>query len=276
MLPRLFEIPLPWGGRLPVHGYGVMIVLGFLLACWVAGREGKRRGLPDVIYDLGLAMLLSGLLGGRILHYIENYQAEYAGKSFIEFFKIWKGGLVFYGGAMGGYLGGLIFCWCRRLPVAWLDAVALGVPIGMALGRVGCFLNGCCFGDPCDPGFALGVVFPIDSPAGQAQLAGGWIGPQAIQALPAHPTQLYQAAHDLLLAGLLYPYIRLGYCPAGGGIPVLFMLYAVGRFSLEWLRGDNPPTFTGLTLSQNLSLAAFCGFGCILVEAWRRSRRATG
>lgn len=274
MLPRLFEIPLPGGGRLPVHGYGVMIVLGFLLGTWIAGREGRRRGLPDFIYDLALTMLLSGLLGGRILYYLENFSAEYANRSFLEFFKIWKGGLVFYGGAIGGFLGGCAYIWVKRLPIECLDVVALGVPIGMAFGRLGCFLNGCCYGDPCDPQYLFAASFPLESPAGLAHQEAGWLDAQAAMALPVHPAQLYQAAHDFLLAALLYPYLRLGFCPRGAGIPALFTLYAVGRFVLETLRADNVRTFSGLTMSQNLALGTFVVFGSVLLALRRRSRSA--
>ncbi|MBI4600688.1 MAG: prolipoprotein diacylglyceryl transferase [Planctomycetes bacterium] len=267
MLPRLFEIPLPGGLKLPIHGYGVMIVLGFLLACHLSAREARRRHLPDFVYDLGLVMLLSGLLGGRLLYYVQHFEAEYADKSYLEFFKIWRGGLVFYGGAITGFVGGLVYCIKKGLPVSdCLDVTSPGVPVAMAFGRLGCFLNGCCYGDLCDPSYPFGVCFPTDSPAAELQRSQGLLDPAlASAALPIHPTQLYQAGHDLLLAALLFGLLRRGYFPRGGGIPLLFMLYGMGRFWLEILRGDNLPTFTGLTLSQNISLALLLVFGALFV-----------
>ncbi len=275
MRPVLFEIPLPWGSSLPLHGYGLMIVLGFLLSAWLMTRETRRRGLPDVMYDLGLAMLLSGLLGGRILYYVKNYQEQYSHESFLEFFKIWKGGLVFYGGAITGLLGGLLYCWRKKLPTLDLmDVAAMGAPIAMAFGRLGCFLNGCCYGMLCEPDFTLGVVFPPGSPASQEQRSLGLLHGTSSLPLAVHPTQLYQAAHDFLLGGLLFWYLRRSDAPRGAGMPILFSLYAVGRFALERLRGDNLSTFTGFTLSQNLSLALLPVFGGAFFALFQRARRA--
>ena len=121
MLPELFEIPgLGW----PIRSYGFMIVIGFLLSTWLASRECRRRGLPDVVYDLGVWMLITGLIGGRLFYYIEFYQTQFADRSFWALFKIWEGGLVFYGGAIGGSIGGLFFLLRKRLPIPdLLDAI---------------------------------------------------------------------------------------------------------------------------------------------------------
>jgi phosphatidylglycerol:prolipoprotein diacylglycerol transferase len=266
----LFEIPLPWGlDPFPVHGYGLMIVLGFFLGIWVVQREFRRRGLADIAYDLGLVMLLAGLLGGRINYYVQFYGESYAGKSFLEFFKIWEGGLVFYGGAVVGLLGGVLYLRWKRLPVAvYLDTMALGVPLAMAMGRLGCFLHGCCFGKRCDASFGLGVIFPPGSPVHSIQLQEGLIAP-GTPALPVHAVQLYQAAHDFLVFFLLLYYLRRPEAPRGSGMPLLFVLYAVGRFILEGMRGDNDPTFTGLTYSQNVSVALFIVFFVLFVFSFR-------
>jgi phosphatidylglycerol:prolipoprotein diacylglycerol transferase len=240
----------------------------------VASRESRRRRLPDFIYDLGIVMLLTGFVGGRIFYYVENYRDEYAGQSFLELFKIWKGGLVFYGGAISGLLGGWFYCWKKKLPVAdSLDVAALGAPIGMAFGRIGCFFNGCCFGTVCDPAFPLGVVFPHNTELQHYEWRAGWIDSPLSKPLPVHPAQLYQAAHDFLLFGLLFWYLRRPDAPRGTGIPLLFLLYGVGRFCLEGLRGDNARTFTGLTISQNLSLAMIVGFGLHLMVLLARARK---
>ena len=265
MKPVLIEIPLPGGLRIPLHAFGLMIVLGFLLACRVGDREARRRGLPDFMYDLGLVMLLAGIAGGRLLYVIQFYDEKFAGESFLEFFKIWKGGLVFYGGAIMGFLGGVVYCLRRKLPVAeCLDIAALVTPLAMAAGRLGCFLNGCCFGKVCSPDYPLGVVFPLESNARASQLARGLVGPESA-ALPVHPVQLYQAGHDFLMFALLLVFLRLPGTPKGAGMPLLFVLYGIGRFVLEGFRGDHDLTRTGLTLSQNLSIALFVAFGACLV-----------
>src|SRR4029453_8280869 len=121
--------------------------------------------------------------------------------------------------------------------------------------------------------FPLGVRFPKESPAAEAQRLMGVLPSGEGAALPVHPVQLYQAAHDFLLAALLLWILRRGYCPRGGGIPLLFTLYGVGRFFLEGLRADNLPTITGLTISQNLSLALTLGFGGAFLALFLRDKR---
>ncbi len=271
MRPVLFEIPLPFVDKsVPVHGYGLLIVLGFLLATWVAGRESRRRGLPDFAYDFGLAMLLCGLLGARVFYFIENYSEQFAGLSFgatvLEFFKVWKGGLVFYGGAIGGVAGGLTYLLVKRLPVfQCLDIAAIGTPIGMAFGRLGCFMNGCCYGKLCAADAPLALRFPQTSGVHQAQVDAGLIGLDD-PTLEVLPTQLLQAGHDFILFGLVFWYLRRPSTPLGAGMPLLFLLYAIGRFCLEGLRGDNPITTTQLTISQNVSLVlAPIAAACLVV-----------
>jgi len=164
-----------------------------------------------------------------------------------------------------GFLGGVVYCIRRKLPVAeCLDIAAIGTPLAMAMGRLGCFLNGCCFGKVCAPDFPLGVVFPLDSNARATQIARGLVGTES-PALPVHPVQLYQAGHDFLMFALVLAYLRMPGAPRGVGMPLLFVLYGVGRFAIEGLRGDNDVTDTGLTLSQNLSVALFLAFGALLV-----------
>jgi phosphatidylglycerol:prolipoprotein diacylglycerol transferase len=265
MQPVIFYL---W--KLPIHGYGLMIVLGFLLATYVAAREARRRGLPDFVYDLGMVMLLSGILGGRIFYYLQFYQEEYATESFWEFFKLWEGGLVFYGGAVGGFLGGLSYLYIKKLPILdCLDICALGAPIGMGIGRLGCYLNGCCFGRLCGPDSPLGVLFPQKSAVHRQQEEVGLIT-SGDPTLPVHPVQLYQAGHDLLLFAILWAYLHRASPPRGVAMPLLFVLYGIGRFFLEGLRADNALTGIGLTISQYISLALVAVFGAALVVTWRR------
>ena len=267
MRPVLIPISLPGGLQIPLHAFGIMIILGFLLACYVGDREARRRGLPDFMYDLGLVMLLAGIVGGRLLYFIQFYD-EFAKEDFplLELFKIWKGGLVFYGGAIVGFLGGLVYCLRRKLPVAeCMDIAALVTPLAMAAGRLGCFLNGCCYGKVCGPDYPLGVVFPRDSNVGTSQLTNGLVSRESAALLPVHPVQLYQAGHDFLMFALLLVYLRTPGAPKGAGMPLLFVLYGIGRFVLEGLRGDHALTGTGLTLSQNVSIALFVAFGALLV-----------
>nr|MCS5626462.1 prolipoprotein diacylglyceryl transferase [Planctomycetota bacterium] len=140
MRPVIFEL---FG--LPIHGYGLMIVLGYLLTVYMATRIVRKWELEDVFYDLSMVMLLSGILGGRTMFYILNYSAEFQDRSPFAFFKIWEGGLVLYGGVTGGCLGGLIYMSWKKLSVLdYMDVSGIVAPIGLAFGRLGCFMNGCC------------------------------------------------------------------------------------------------------------------------------------
>jgi len=263
----------------PIHGYGLMIVIGFILCTYLANQEARRRKLPDFVYDFGLVMLFAGIFGGRLFHYIENYSAEFSGRSVFAFFAIWEGGLVFYGGAVAGFLAGLVYLKRRGLPILdCLDATASFVPIGMAFGRLGCFMNGCCFGKICSPDGPFALVFPkvnkgeSYSPAFLSQLQSGLVVPSDPSPLPVYPVQLYEAAYDFLLCGVLYWFLR-GTSPRGSGYPLLFTLYGIGRFVLEFYRADNPDTWTGFTISQNLSLALVLVFLPLLIYYWLRNLR---
>lgn len=285
MFPELFDIPLI---DKPIRSYGFMIVVGFLLASWLASRECRRRGLPDSIYDIGVVMLLSGLFGGRLFYYLEFYDEQFAGKGILEFFKIWEGGLVFYGGGIGGALGAFLFILWKRLPVLDMgDVIAPFIPVAMGFGRLGCFLNGCCWGGVCSVDFPLGARYPrpeLEAGGGEAaatQLPGaldqhireGLVPPHAEHSLPTYPTQLYETGMDFLIAGLLFWYLR-GPSPRGGGTPLLFVLYAISRFHLEFLRADNDVFLRvfgfGMTISQCVSVVLFVLFLPLFITTWLR------
>jgi phosphatidylglycerol:prolipoprotein diacylglycerol transferase len=276
MRPEIFRIPF---FNLPIHGYGLMIVIGFLLTCFLANREARRRGLPEFVYDIGFVMLFTGILGGRLFYFIENYSTEFADRPWWAIFEIWKGGLVFYGGAIGGLLGGLGYLGWKRLPVGeCLDTLAPFMPIGMGFGRLGCFLNGCCFGKVCPADFPLSLIFPKENKPGfqsaafEEQLRRGLVLKDDPTALPVYPVQLYEVAYDFLLFALLYWFLR-GPSPRRVGFPLLFIFYGIGRFGLEFLRGDNPETLTGLTISQNISLGLIAVFGGLLIYFWKKDLR---
>jgi phosphatidylglycerol:prolipoprotein diacylglycerol transferase len=143
----------------PIHLYGVMLVIAFYCAYFVARRTAKREGIdPNRMADVLFIAALLGIIGARGL-YIIQYHTELEG--FWDYFKIWKGGLVFYGGLILATVGLMGFVLWKKLPVWKLaDAAAPAVMIGLAFGRIGCFLNGCCWGGVCDVQFPLGVHFP--------------------------------------------------------------------------------------------------------------------
>ena len=159
MLQVLFTIPNPFGaGGLAVPGFGVMLLLCFVLTAFVWGPvRAANIGLPkDKIADMGMWLFLAGIAGARVL-YMVQYRQQFAGMTWpelaIEFFSIWNGGIVFYGSIAGGVIGYVLF---RQLVLKKLgikdwqlgDVIAPLIALGLAVGRLGCYLNGCCWGQP--------------------------------------------------------------------------------------------------------------------------------
>jgi phosphatidylglycerol---prolipoprotein diacylglyceryl transferase len=252
MKPVLLRIP---GLNVPVYGFGLMVVIAFYAALSVAVWRSRRVKLdPAVVYDLAVWMLLGGLIGARLFYVVESWGGSV--RSLAQVFMIWEGGIVFYGGAVGGFGALFLYGAVRRFPLAaTLDAIAPSVALGSGLGRIGCFLNGCCYGDVCNIP-ALAVRFPKGSPPWLAERARGLIPADAATSLPLHPTQLYLALDGLILFLLLsafYPLRR-----RDGEVFVLWMVtYAVTRFLIERLRDDDPALGLGLTISQWISAGLF-------------------
>jgi phosphatidylglycerol:prolipoprotein diacylglycerol transferase len=268
----LVEVP---GTAIRLHSFGLMLCLAFLAAIALAAWRARREGLdPDSIYDLALWAVLGSLIGAR-LFYVVEYWGKGQVKNWLDIFKIWEGGIVFYGGLAGGTVACLAYAIVKRLPVLKLcDILAPSLALGLAIGRVGCFLNGCCYGDECALPWA--VTFPpgsapwwdqaIDSveDPGQATIPGltrddldrARRGELAAlpRSAPVHPTQLYSAVDGLILWAVLtayYPYRR-----RDGRVMALFLMaYPVTRSLIEYLRDDEPAACMGLTISQVVGVA---------------------
>src|SRR6185503_16807460 len=214
MFPDLFKIPYL---NFTLNSYGLLLAIAFITGLFVMSRLAKRDGLPqERMYDLGLWVLASSLIGSKLLMVItewEVYYREHPGQIFsLDFFR--SGG-VFYGGFIGALLASVIAIRVYKLP--WwrtADAFAPGIAIGQAIGRLGCFSAGCCWGKPTS--LPWGVHFTerghditgvptlvnhLPDPAQRefwAQKLGGLIAP-----LSLHPTQLYEAGATLLIFALL-------------------------------------------------------------------------
>lgn len=250
----LFTVP---GVGVKVFGYGLMLFLAFLASMNVAARCARRAGLnPDLIYDLSLFVFLGGLIGARVFYVIQYWGDRV--HSLADVFKIWEGGIVLYGSIIGGTLVFFAYRAVRPFPLMpALDSIAPALAVGIAIGRFGCFLNGCCFGDVCDLPWA--VSFPAPSAPFIAHRDSGLLDPSARWSLPIHPTQLYSVADGLILMGLL-----LAYAPVrrrdGEVMALLMVTYPVTRFFIEHLRGDESALATGMTISQNISIGLLvCG-----------------
>jgi phosphatidylglycerol:prolipoprotein diacylglycerol transferase len=174
MLQVLFRIPNPFGADgLPVYGFGMMLFLAFIGCTWLAGRRAQREGISkETIQDLAVWLFIGGLLGARITYLLN----EKPRPDLLTFFKklpqIWEGGIVFYGSVLGGlaaYLVAYFLIYRKRglNTFRLVDAIAPSICLGLCLGRMGCFLNGCCYGGVCtaDHAAVTPVTFPLSAPA---------------------------------------------------------------------------------------------------------------
>ena len=225
-------------GHIAVRWYGVFIVLGLMIGVWLAAREAKRKGLnPNHIYDALLWVLPAGLIGARLLHVIDNWSMHEANLLTI----IGGDGLAIYGGLIGGLLGVMAYARAHRLNlVQVLDAAAPAVPLGQAIGRVGCFINGCNYGYRTDG--TWGVV---------------WTSPNAMAPLnvPLQPAQLYELVWDLFVFWVVWQ-LRARVKGDGTLIAIYAALYSFGRFFISALRPDNL-YFAELRQAQVIALAVF-------------------
>ena len=264
----LFEIPVV---HVKVFGYGLMLFFAFLasmnLAAWLARRN---RVDPEIILDLALWVFLGGMLGARLL-----YVAQYWGDritSVWDIFRIWEGGIVLYGSIMGATVAFFTYWGLRRFPLRpTMDVIAPAIALGIAIGRLGCFLNGCCYGDRCELPWA--VSFPPASPPWWDQVRQGQL-PQAARFVSAvregtipdatpwsllvHPTQIYSAIGCTIIMLLLLAYYPLRRRD-GEVFALLMVAYPIHRFLIEWLRNDEGVFFAGMTISQNISILVLLG-----------------
>jgi phosphatidylglycerol:prolipoprotein diacylglycerol transferase len=256
--------------EIPLHTYGLLIATAFLVAMWLAGRAALRAGLDqDRVMDLCFWILVSAMAGSRILFIIVNWD-EYAAAP-LSVFAFWKGGLVFYGGFIGATVFSIYYMRKHNMEFfPYADALIPSVSIGHAIGRMGCFAAGCCWGGACDPHLAWAARFPVDSLAYQSQLQHGLIHAGSLFTLPIHPTQLYESLGELtifLVLTLMRPLKRFN----GEILALYLLLYAPLRATVEMLRGDEErgrlfnflgPVARGaiwnLSTSEAISVGIFC------------------
>jgi phosphatidylglycerol:prolipoprotein diacylglycerol transferase len=220
MFPTILKI-----GGIHIYSYGLMLFISFVVGIWLVERRAKKFGVePKIITDLALWILLSVVVGSR-LFYVAFHWNEFK-DDLIGIIAFWRGGLaglMFYGGFLGAIIAGLVFVKVRKLPVLkLLDAAAPAIVLGEGFTRIGCFLNGCCFGK--ETASFLGMRFPLHSPAGAS--CGG---------APVHPTQLYSSAAGFLLFGLALLLERRK-LKDGVLFAVMLILYSLFRFGIDFVR----------------------------------------
>lgn len=215
------------------------MALGFLVCIMLAIRRAKTLQIsPNHILDLSLYIVISGIVGARLLYILMNF--SYYFKHPIEIFLLQKGGLSYYGGFLLALIVGFLVARKRRLPLAKIaDLIALYLPLGHAISRIGCYLNGCCYGKPTE--MICAVQFPSYSLAAHHFGSNHFI----------HPVQLYSVLMNLFIFIILNLYKKQF---EGELIFDYMILYGIGRFILEIFRADTPVVFLGLSAFQFISL----------------------
>lgn len=219
MFPILLQI-----GPFTLHTYGLMVALGFLAALHVARLQFARFSLPvDQLDRIVLYLMIFGLLGARTLYFAVDDFVELRGNPF-SFLRVWEGGLVFYGGVITGLLTLIIYSWRSGLRFLSLtDAFAAPLLLGHAIGRLGCFAAGCCYGKPTDLPWGVSFRHPASLAPRFAAL---------------HPTQLYEFAGNLVLFLSALALSRRKIRP--GTLTAFYAVsYGAFRFLMELLRGDD-------------------------------------
>jgi phosphatidylglycerol:prolipoprotein diacylglycerol transferase len=293
MYPTIFNLPVI---HMPIYAYGLMMVAAFLACQWLSSRLAIRFGIdPEIFVNVTLFALVSGVIGSRLSHVLENTDVYFNPKNsawdnFVNIINIRSGGLTFYGGlilASPVVLGYLMY---RKVPARLaMDITAPCITLGLAIGRIGCFLNGCCYG--ADTTLPWGLSFPYYSNAYIDQFNHAVPGetlhhtippellaidrdtvrlrtPAEVQSSPhlkalaaaersnrVHPAQLYSTITSLLITALCLAYLTM---PHAGGRVFALMLITEGptRFLLEMLRVE-PPVFGRMSLSMVIGAVLF-------------------
>ncbi|HUK81613.1 MAG TPA: prolipoprotein diacylglyceryl transferase [Verrucomicrobiae bacterium] len=249
MHPILFRL-----GSFEVHTYGVLVATGFLLGILTAAARAKREGIaPALVSDLGVWLIIAGMAGGKLFHIIFFWH---------DFIQGWRDsgvaslreGFVFYGGFICAALAAVIYTRVKHLPLAKIaDAGAPSVALGHFFGRLGCFFEGCCYGKPCPLPWA--VKFPP---------------PHLLAGVPLHPTELYEAAGNLVIFAGLAAFYRHKH--ADGQVWWLYVLsYGVLRFIVEFYRGDYDVHYFGTFTIAHFLAAGMIAAALVGLKLCRRT-----
>lgn len=233
MFPVAFEV-----FEFPINFYGIFLALSFLAALYVSSALGKAAGLkPEAIGDVTLVALVTGLIGGRILFVIVEWD-QFAGN--LSSIVLRRDGFVFYGGLLLAIPSVILFIRYRKLPLmTTADVLAPALALAHSVGRLGCFAQGCCYGRPSP----YGVTFPPDAPASYH-----------FGQIPVHPTQIYESLLLLFIFGVLM-IVNKRKKFEGAVFLTYLVLYGVARFVVEIFRADDRGFYLGgLSIAQLISI----------------------
>lgn len=243
MHPIAFKI-----GQFAVHSYGIMMALAFVAGLWTATLRARREKIsPDFIVDVVTWLIVGSIIGARTV-YVTTYWNEFANQPWTEIFAVWHGGLVYYGGLIGGIVAGAIYISWKKMPL-WktADVLAPSIALGSFFGRAGCLLNGCCYGRPTNLPWAITFTNP---------LAHDFSGTPLNVRL--HPTEIYDGLLNLMLYAFLAWLFR--HKKFDGEIFATYLIcYAITRSIVECFRGDytNLHYHLGLSPAQWISVPMF-------------------
>lgn len=260
MRPILFHV-----GSWPIRSYGVALAVAFIAGILLGRRRARAAGLdPNIVIDLAFYVIIASIAGARATYAAVHW--DYFRDDLLGVFRLWDGGLAQYGGIAAGVVTGLLF-FARRKVSPWrgADLLAPSVALGVAIGRIGCFMNGCCFGKACALPWA--VTF-----------GPGSIASHELPGVAVHPTQLYESLAALGVFAVLLAVERRK--PFDGFLLwLLLILLAVSRFLIDPLRHYEQVSMigaTGLTTNQAIGIALVAVAVAALVVTARRRRARSG
>src|SRR5215467_2033521 len=258
MLPELFKIPFL---NIPLHTYGLLLAIGFIVALWFTARTAERDGLPrNKIYDLGLYILASALIGAKVLMIFTEPEDFGSLKQIFSLDFLGSGG-VFFGGFLIALVVSVILMRVWKLP--WrktADAFAPGIALGHAIGRLGCFSAGCCWGKPTSSW--IGLKFTEKA----HELTGVPIDSALV------PTQLIEAGANLVILRILL-WLRKRRAFPGEIIFAYVILYSAARFTVEFWRVDPRGWVGSLSTSQFIAVIMFPLAVLLMLYYWRNEKK---
>ena len=261
-------------GSISITWYGFTMAGGFLTCMFIwaklAPYDGREK---EVSSTIAFWVMFCGILGARLAYVIADW-GHYAGHP-QEIFQVWEGGVIYYGGFIGASLSIIVLSIINRDKgkLSFYDLAITPIPLGHALGRFGCYMNGCCYGSPTEGPF--GVSYPRGSFPYTDQLQAELIGADAMKSLPVYPVQLFEAGLNVLLFAVLF-YIFNRRTRNGTNLAIYLMSYPIIRFSMEFMRGDARQTLGGseLHIAQAISISLFIAGIIIWIKRPKRDKPA--
>jgi len=234
-------------GPFTLYSYGLLVAVAFILATILIVRDARRYGLSsDAVFDCVIFMFAGGIIGARVLFVALNWR--HFSDNILGVLKIYEGGLAFQGALIGGAIAVVTVCVIKRLPIRKVgDLLAPYIALGQSIGRIGCFLNGCCYGKVISSG--VGITFPGET-------------------LMRIPVQIYSSLALFLIFVILLASRKKRHF-SGAIFSGYLILYGIFRFFMDFIRGDELHALAGITLSQAIGIGTFlCGI--ILYVFFRR------